>query len=144
MSLRLIICLRVLVTVAISFFIGLERERSHKDAGLRTIMLIAVGTTFLTTMPFLLVGLSKSMDFMFDFSRIISYIIVGIGFLAGIVIVKGDNHVEGITTSAAIWSTVAVSMLIGMGEYLLGIFGALLIIVILKSKPYLAKLKEDR
>ena len=98
---------KIILVLLISSVIGLEREHSHKEAGLRTIMLIALGTVTFTLIPFTLLNISKTLPIVFDFSRILAYIIGGIGFLSGIVIVVRKSEVEGITTSACIFSTVA-------------------------------------
>ncbi len=135
---------KIILVLLISSVIGLEREHSHKEAGLRTIMLIALGTVTFTLIPFTLLNISKTLPIVFDFSRILAYIIGGIGFLSGIVIVVRKSEVEGITTSACIFSTVAFSMMIGLGEYILGSFVALCIWLVLISKYYVVRKKRGK
>jgi len=125
---------RLGLSVILSFFIGWEREEQDKNAGLRTLMLISLGSTIFTLLPFLLLPLSKQLDFSYDFSRIIAYVVAGVGFLAGIVIVGDKRKVRGITTSACIWSIVGVGILCGMGQYTLAIISAFFIYAILKLK----------
>lgn len=120
------------LSLLLSFFIGYERELQDKEAGLRTIMLISLGATTFTLLPFILLNLSEQI--VFDFSRIISYTIAGCGFLSGVVIINNKKKVEGITTSACLWAIVAMSILSGLGEYLLAIIVALSIYLILKLK----------
>lgn len=139
MNTEFVYTLRIVLSLIFSFFIGLEREKSHKDAGLRTIMLISLGATVFTMIPFILAEIALNSMISFDFSRILAYTISGIGFLAGIVIIRGKKQVEGITTASCIWAVVAMSMLIGLGSYILAIITTLCIWCILKSKCYYNK-----
>ena len=125
---------RICLSCLLSFLIGYERELQDKNAGLRTIMLIGLGATVFTLLPFILIPLAKELQFSFDFSRIIAYTVSSVGFLAGIVIIIGKKKVEGITTSACIWAVVSMGILSGLGSYLLAIVTALLIWLILKLK----------
>lgn len=125
---------RIGLTCLLSFLIGYERELQDKNAGLRTIMLIGLGATIFTLLPFILLILSKELNFSFDFSRIIAYTVSSVGFLAGIVIIVGKKKVEGITTSACIWAVVSMGILSGLGSYLLAVITAILIWLILKLK----------
>ncbi len=135
---------KILLVILLSSIIGLEREKSHKEAGLRTIMLISLGTVVFTLVPFTLLNLAETLPIVFDFSRVLSDTIGGIGFLSGIVIIVKKTTVEGITTSACIFSTVAFSMMIGLGEYILGSFVALCTWLILVSKYYVVKKKRGK
>lgn len=132
---------RILLSLLLSCFIGFEREQQDKNAGLRTIMLISLGTVVFTILPFILLNISKDLGFTFDFSRILSYVIGGVGFLAGIVIISNKKKkVEGITTSACLWAVVSMSMLCGIGEYLLAIIVGIVIYLILKLKYFRIKI----
>ena len=104
---------RLLVSLFLSFIVGYEREQQDKSAGMRTIMLIGLGATIFTLLPFLLLPIAKQMDFSFDFSRIISYTIAGVGFLAGMVVVGDKRKLKGVTTSACIWAIVGIGILCG-------------------------------
>lgn len=126
--------IRIGLSLLLSGIIGFEREQQEKNAGLRTLMLIALGSTIFTLIPFILLPLSKELGFTYDFSRIIAYTIVGVGFLAGIVIINDKRKVKGITTSACIWAIVGISILCGIGQYLLAVVSALSIFGILKLK----------
>lgn len=142
MNVQIVYFIKIALAVLLSAIIGVERERSHKEAGLRTIMLIALGTVTFTLIPFVLTEMKGVIQLSFDFSRPISYTISGIGFLAGIVIVKGKGHLEGLTTAASIWAVVAMSMMIGLGQYVVGVTITFFIWLILKSKPITYKIKE--
>ena len=125
---------RLLVSILLSFVIGSERELQDKSAGLRTIMLIGLGATVFTLIPFLLLPIAKELNFTFDFSRVLSYIIGGCGFLAGMVVISDKRKLKGVTTSACIWAIVGIGILTGLGEFILAIFSTLVIYGILKLK----------
>jgi len=131
---ELIYLARLGLSLVLSGIIGFERESQDKNAGLRTLMLISLGSTIFTLLPFLLLPLSKELGFTYDFSRIIAYTVAGVGFLAGIVIIGDKHKVRGVTTSACIWATVGIGILCGMGEFVLAIVSALCIYGVLKLK----------
>lgn len=138
-----------LIKIGLSLFlsgiIGWEREEQEKNAGLRTVMLISLGTTVFTLIPFILLPMSRELNFIFDFGRIIAYIIAGIGFFAGMVIItnKSKKKIEGITTSACIWAVVSMSILCGLGSYLLAIITGAGIWLILKLRYFRIKILKN-
>lgn len=114
--------------------IGLQRERSKKPAGLRTHMLVCMGTAFVLAVPSL-AGASTS-----DLSRIIQGVMAGIGFLGAGTILKleSQGRVEGLTTAAAIWFTTAIGVAVGLGRDGSAFIGTLLglsILSILRRAP---------
>ena len=138
---ELIYISRLLISVLLSFVIGSERELQDKSAGLRTIMLIGLGATVFTLIPFVLLPIAEQLNFQFDFSRILSYIIGGCGFLAGMVVISDKRKLRGVTTSACIWAVVGIGMFCGIGNYVLAIFTTLLIYGILKLKYLKVKIQ---
>lgn len=137
--------IRIGLSLLLSAIIGGERETQEKNAGLRTVMLISLGSTVFTLIPFILLSMSKEMNFTFDFSRIIAYVIAGIGFLSGMVIItnKSKKKIEGITTSACIWAVVSMSILCGLGEYLLATIIGISIWIILKLRYFKIKILKN-
>lgn len=133
---------RLLLSLVLSGFVGFEREQQDKNAGLRTLMLISLGSCIFTLLPFLLLPISKQMNFTYDFSRIIAYTVAGCGFLAGIVIINNRGKVAGITTSACIWAIVGIGILCGIGEYVLAVVSAFFVYAILKLKYVKIKLEK--
>lgn len=111
MDIYLDIFLRILIAAALGAAIGFERERSHKSAGLRTNALVAMGAALLTVLSLSFGGPGA------DPSRIISNIIVGIGFIGGGAIIKEGQKVSGITTAATLWVVAAIGIAVGMGFY---------------------------
>ena len=113
---------KIILSVALGFLIGLEREQHGKAVGIRTMSLITLGSTL-----FCLIAVSNNTN---DYSRITAQIVSGIGFLGAGIIFKDNNHIQGLTTAATIWTTAAVGCLVGMGFYFEAIFGTIIILII--------------
>jgi putative Mg2+ transporter-C (MgtC) family protein len=121
---------RLTVALIIGAGIGLQRQLTHKSAGVRTHMLVALGTALLLVSA-TDAGLASS-----DVSRIVQGIITGIGFLGGGAILKLTDHQEirGLTTAAGIWLTAAASAAAGLGQTvaaLIGLAFALIVLVVM-------------
>ncbi len=102
--------IKLLISFALGVVIGTEREYRSKSAGLRTLILIAVGSTLFTIIS------TKTGP---DAGRIAANIVTGIGFLGAGIIFREDNRVVGLTTAAIVWVTAALGMGIGTGQYLI-------------------------
>jgi putative Mg2+ transporter-C (MgtC) family protein len=109
--------LRVLVAVVLGGVIGYNRQRLGKAAGLRTHVLVSLGSAV-----FVLAGLEAQMVAS-DLSRIVQGIVTGIGFLGGGVILKlsKSRQIRGVTTAATIWLTCGIGVAAGFGCYLLAL-----------------------
>jgi len=99
---------KLLVSFLLGAVIGTEREYRSKSAGLRTMILIAVGSTLFTIL---------SIKISSDAGRIAANIVTGIGFIGAGIIFRENNRVVGITTAAIVWVTAAIGMGIGAGFY---------------------------
>jgi putative Mg2+ transporter-C (MgtC) family protein len=119
--------LRLGLAMALGAAIGYERESRDSSAGLRTHMLVALGTAL-----FMLVPLQAGMDNE-GMSRVIQGLLAGIGFLgAGAVIKQSDSgKVRGLTTAAGIWATAAIGMTVGLGRETTAIISTVFVLVIL-------------
>jgi putative Mg2+ transporter-C (MgtC) family protein len=106
------IVLRLLAAVLLGGLVGLEREAAGKAAGLRTHMLVALGSA-LTLVVAGRMGMPES-----DQSRVIQGIVTGIGFLGGGAILKitDQRRIRGLTTAAGIWMTAAIGIAAGTGK----------------------------
>jgi putative Mg2+ transporter-C (MgtC) family protein len=105
--------------------IGAERERKLKPAGLRTMILICLGSTVFTLLsPVLETSTGES-------GRVAAQIVSGIGFLGAGAILQGSGGVRGLTSAALIWTTAAIGMVIGAGMGGAGLALSLLLLVIL-------------
>ncbi len=120
MSLELVV--QFLLAIILGGTIGIEREKSHKPAGIRTHMLVALGACLFT---------ASSIVFGVDTGRIAAGIVTGIGFIGAGTIIGSKGNIKGITTAASLWTTSAVGLMIGMGEYFAGIVATLLVLFIL-------------
>lgn len=116
---------KLILSGSLGGIIGLEREQSNKPAGLRTNVLLAMGTTAFTILSYSVPGAG------FDQSRIAAQIISGIGFIGAGVIIRTRASVYGVTTAATIWSVTAIGMAVGFEKYVLAVLLTLFSFVVL-------------
>lgn len=119
--------LETTIQLVISFFIGAiigaEREYRTKTAGLRTMIMIALGSTIFTEVS-IIIGQGSP-------DRIASNIVTGIGFLGAGVIFKDGLSISGITTATTNWITAALGMAVGAGQYYIACGGTIVVLVVL-------------
>lgn len=100
--------------------IGLEREVSGKEAGLRTNMLICVGAALLTVLSLRLGNYLVETEYvMGDPSRLMAAVISGIGFLGAGSIIQARGSITGLTTAATLWVVAAIGIATGAGTYII-------------------------
>lgn len=118
------IILRLILAVLLGGIIGLERGRAGRPAGLRTHILVCLGSTMaIMTNQYVFQEFGIG-----DPTRMASQVISGIGFLgAGTIIVTGRHQVKGLTTAAGLWATACMGLAIGIGFYKAAILGCILI-----------------
>lgn len=122
--------IRMLVACVCGIFIGLERSRRQKDAGIRTHMIVALGAALaMIVSKYGFFDLLQYEGLRADASRIASNVITGVGFLGAGVIFVRDVSIKGLTTAAGIWTTASVGLAIGAGMYTVGI-GATLVMIL--------------
>ena len=132
MSLAIELTLRVVISVVIGAVIGYERELRAKGAGIRTHVLVALGSClFMIISQY---GFPEAVKF--DAARIAAGVVGGLGFLGGGIIMKTKNHVTGLTTAAGLWVTGAIGLAAGSGMYELSLLCTLLVIVVLEALNY--------
>lgn len=127
-SLELII--RILVASICGGLIGIERNLRFKEAGIRTHMIVALGSA-------LMMAVSKYgfLDALrhqgsYDVSRIAANVITGVSFLgAGVIFVRGIS-IRGLTTAAGIWATSGIGIALGAGMYVVGVSATLIMIIL--------------
>ena len=110
---------------------GIERELAHRPAGLRTHMLVSLGSCLFTMM-------SKS--FNDQPAQVAAGIVAGIGFIGAGTIWAEKDKVKGITTAASLWATAAIGLTIGVGDYPVAVAVTLLVFLILGSRYILKRL----
>ncbi len=123
MDIQLETALQLLFSFFIGSAIGLEREYRSKAAGLRTMIMICIGSTIFTEIS---IAISDSSP-----DRIASNIITGIGFLGAGVIFKDGLSINGITTATTIWIVAALGMAVGAGEYFVALLGSIVVLIVL-------------
>jgi len=121
--------LRLLLATALGAAIGYQRERAKKPAGLRTHILIALGSALFTVVSVFGFGDTA------DVARVAAGVVTGIGFIGAGVIFRGlrgnKGHVVGLTTAASIWVAAAIGLAAGVGLYLVAVLVTILAVVVL-------------
>lgn len=119
---------RLVLAAFLGGAIGLEREFSHKPAGLRTNMFICFGSAMFTVLSVQLAG-----EYVGDHTRVAAQIIPGIGFIGAGSILHSRGSVQGLTTAATLFVVASIGMAAGGGMYLQAIFATILILVALQA-----------
>ena len=130
---------KLVVALAVGLFIGIERESAGKEAGIRTLMLVSAGSTIFTivalALPYLVATSPENLPEVVarnsGFLTVIANIAVGIGFLGAGIIIKTQEHIQGLTTAATIWTTAAIGVLVGLGLTKFAIISAISIVALL-------------
>ena len=134
MSHALQLVLRLVVAGLMGAAIGYEREVRAKGAGVRTHVLVALGSALFMIVS--LFGFEGSERF--DAARVAAGVVTGIGFLGGGIIIKlGKNHIVGLTTAAGLWVTAAMGLSIGCGMFELGLLCTILTILCLEAMHFI-------
>ncbi|HEY2961568.1 MAG TPA: MgtC/SapB family protein [Pyrinomonadaceae bacterium] len=130
------VLLRLSVAVLLGGLVGLQRERARKPAGLRTHILVCLGTSVVVLACS---GIGMTLD---GQSRVIQGIVTGVGFIgAGSILKLSHEHeIKGLTTAAGLWMTAAIGIACGVGAIGIALISAVLTLIVL----VLAKVIEDR
>jgi putative Mg2+ transporter-C (MgtC) family protein len=150
---------RIVIAALLGAMVGVERELTHKAAGLRTHMLVCMGACIFMVLS--MTNLAELATFQvsqspntlahtnlnFDPSRIGAQIVTGIGFIGGGALLKEGNSIRGITTAASLWNVAAIGMLVGVGLHAVAGFATFLTVIILYTMgklPFLQYHKRFR
>ena len=135
------VIIRLIAATLLGAVVGIEREKAGKPAGLRTHILVSLGTAV-----FVLAcsGVGMSLD---GLSRVIQGIVTGIGFIGAGSILKlnEERDIQGLTTAAGVWMTAAIGMAVGLGSLgvaLLSTFMTLVILSVLGALEYRVEKKQ--
>lgn len=132
----LAIILRLLIAMILTGFLGWERESAGKAAGIRTHLLVGIGTVLFVALGDLFViryqHLGETMRS--DPIRVVEAVVTGISFLgAGTIFLSREKgKVEGLTTAASILATAAVGMIVGLEKYFLATVSTIIIFIVLR------------
>lgn len=129
-ALRLDLLAKLALSVILGGAVGIERELSGKPAGLRTNILICLGSALLMDLSMNL-GVMQGGPRIGDPGRIAAQIVTGIGFLGAGTILQARGAVIGLTTAATIWVVAAIGMIVGAGQYLEATGSTVLVVLVL-------------
>ena len=135
---------RLVIAAGLGSLIGAERERLIWAAGLRTHMLVCVGSCLLMVVSAYGFASVLGPNVVLDPSRVAAQVVSGIGFLgAGSILLRGDL-VRGLTTAASLWTVAAIGLAVGGGLYVEAIAATIIILVILAGIKPLEKWYQRR
>jgi putative Mg2+ transporter-C (MgtC) family protein len=125
---------RAALAAALAFLIGWERESRGSPAGDRTFAMVALGAAAFTA-----IGIEQFPE---TAEKLLAGVVTGVGFLGAGMIVKEASDVRGLTTAAGIWAVSSIGVVVGAGEYFVGIALTALILLILTWEriPYVSKI----
>ena len=129
------VVLRLALAAAASALIGYEREKTRHAAGLRTHMLVCIGSTLIT--------LTSLEMFPNDPARVAAGIVTGIGFLGAGTIFRDKNNVRGLTTAASIWAVAGVGLALGTGAYFIAVAATIAMLLTLELGRITSSLKRS-
>lgn len=135
---------RICLAILLSFILGIERSARNQAAGVRTFILVTLGSTIaMMTNQFIFETFETG-----DASRLGAQVISGIGFLgAGTIMVTSRSQIRGLTTAAGLWASACMGLAVGVGFYTLAIIGTIsifLVFTILQSlESYLKDISKS-
>ena len=125
---NMILCtIAVLLSVILCGFIGLEREKRGRSAGLRTHLLVGVGSTLIMIIS--IYGFPKGLTR--DVARLAAQVVAGVGFLGAGAIIHNNGGIKGLTTASTIWLVMAIGLCCGSMNFFLAIGGTLVVMIVL-------------
>jgi putative Mg2+ transporter-C (MgtC) family protein len=137
------IIVRLVMATLLGAIVGVQREFSGKPAGMRTHMLVSLGTAIFV------ISCNASGMSLDALSRVVQGIVTGIGFMGAGTILKlsADHRIIGLTTAAGLWLTAAIGLSVGLGDIVLAIIStvlALIILILMKPLEHWADQLRDR
>ncbi|EEG1140694.1 MgtC/SapB family protein [Salmonella enterica] len=125
--------IRIALAGLLGGLIGIERQLRAKEAGLRTHVLVGIGSAmFMIVSKYGFEDIIRENHVDLDPSRIAAQVVSGMGFLGAGTIIIQKQIVKGLTTAAGMWVTAAIGLVIGSGLYEIGIYGAFLTLIVLE------------
>lgn len=133
MNKELIVIFNLFLAGVLGGLIGIEREIKGKPAGIRTNILIALGSALFIQTVFFLSDSSS------DVARVLGQVITGIGFLGAGSIIQSTEGVRGLTSAATIWITAGIGIAVGVGAYICAISATIMVLLVLGALSFLEK-----
>lgn len=134
------IFLRLLCAMAVGLIIGTEREYTHRPAGMRTHILVALGSCAVMITGELIFVEYMAYGATPDPARLSAQVITGVGFLGAGTILREGPSVKGLTTAASLWSVACLGIAAGAGYYIVAVAGMIFILITLTVFEALQKL----
>ncbi|MFH0918492.1 MAG: MgtC/SapB family protein [Candidatus Omnitrophota bacterium] len=128
--------LRLLLTLVLSGLIGLERQVHRRDAGLRTHILVALGSCLIMLTSLYVFDIYKE-QVALDPVRIAAGVVTGIGFLGAGTIIRETDGVRGLTTAASLWVVAGIGLAVGVGFNRVAIYTTIFVLIVLHFLRYL-------
>ena len=132
------ILVRLILATLLGAAIGIERSYRRKPAGLRTNVLITLGSALFSLLSLELGAAAGSPD------RVAAQIVTGVGFLGAGAILRGRGGVHGLTTAATIWVNAAIGMAAGVGRYEIAAGATVIVLIVLALLPFVESRVENR
>lgn len=126
-----VVIFRLLFAMVIGVLVGLDRELTQRPAGLRTHMLVALGSCAVMITGEMVVRQYLPLGATPDPARMAAQVVAGVGFLGAGTIIHEGSFVRGLTTAAGLWAVSCLGLAVGGGYYAVGLFGTLFILVTL-------------
>lgn len=148
------ITVRLFLLLIMGGMIGMEREYRNQPAGLRTHILVCIGSTVIALIQVQIAASALSYALIYpelstvirsDQARLIAQVVSGIGFLGAGTIIVSDRSIRGLTTAASIWAVAGLGLSIGMGYYMIAIssfIGILFALLVVKRLVNIKTLKK--
>ena len=125
-----ILCaIALILCVALISLVGAERERRGRSAGLRTHLLVGVGSTIIMIIS--IYGFPAIFQEHRDVARLAAQIVTGVGFLGAGAIIHRNSGIRGLTTAGTIWASMAIGLACGSFNFILAILGTVIILLVL-------------
>jgi len=124
------IIIRLIISVILSGLVGLERQVQRHTAGLRTHILVCLGSCLIMLTSLYVFDIYKAVTLL-DPTRIAAGVITGIGFLGAGAILRDQTQIRGLTTAASLWVVAGIGLAVGCGFYTGAIFTTILTLVVL-------------
>ncbi|MBF0385573.1 MAG: MgtC/SapB family protein [Candidatus Omnitrophica bacterium] len=134
---------KIALSITLCSLIGIERGLRHKGAGLRTHLLVGVGSTLIVINSLHLYNAFRG-DIVIDPTRMIAGLITGIGFLCGGTIIRGGDQITGLTTAASLWIVSCIGIAVGSGDYAAAVIVTFVVLIILTQARGIEKIVEQK
>ena len=139
MFIEFTIVAKLLIASMVGFLVGRERKKNDKPGGSRTFALVCLGSCLVALISLELAQMIRPEGVILNFSRLISYTMVSMGFLGSGIIVHNKDGIDGLTTAGSLFALVPIGISIGLGYYFLGITASIITYIVLEIKHWIGE-----